>query len=266
MLRISVCLKISLDTAQLKADPQTRAPRLENAPLRVGSIDENALEEAVRLKERHGGEVRAVMLVGAPPPEELVLRVLAMGADEAVQIVDETLGAADALATATLLAAALRKLPAADLILCGEGSLDEYNRQVGPRIGEALGLPILTHVTKLALSDGRIEAERALEDRAERVACALPALLTVSQEINQPRFAAVLQILGASKKPRVVWGLRDLELPEGVSASSLAGLRTLEVAAPASARRRIVVDGETPAARARSLARRLLEEGALRLG
>jgi electron transfer flavoprotein beta subunit len=260
-----VCMKICVDTSQLVPDPQSGAPRLEQAALRIGACDENALEAAVRLKEQHGGRVVALALVPREPPPEVLLKALAMGVDEAVLVQDATAADADPLAAASVLAAALRKLGRWDLVLCGEGSGDQYNRQVGPRIAEALGVPSLTHVSSLRLCDAAVWAERALEDRIETVEADRPAVVTVTQEINQPRLPTVLQIKGSARKPITRWRLADLGFGPEQTAAALSGVRTLECLAPRARRRRTPVQGESAGQAAMLLARALLEEGVVGL-
>jgi len=258
-LTIAVCVKVSPDTAQLRADPRTGTPRLDEAPRRIGTFDENALEEAVRLKEKHGGKVVAVSLTAESPPPELILRVLAMGADEAYVVEEPTARDADALATARILCSALKKLGSLDLIICGEGSLDAYNRQVGPRLAEALEIPVLTQVMQVEDRDGKLVAYRALEDCTVIVELSTPVLLTVGQEINQPRFPTVLQIMSASGKPAVTWRLVDLGFDERETAAGMAGVTTLEVFAPPEERQRIPIKGDSAMEMARELARILFE-------
>lgn len=265
MTTLVVCVKFTPDTSQIKADPQTGAPRLDGVPLRIGTFDENALEEAVRLKERGGGRIVLLSLAAAEPPPELLLRALATGADEAVLIVDSTAAAADSLATATILARGLRKIGGWDIVLCGEGSLDGYNRQAGPRLAEALGIPVLTQVVRLEAESGRIVAHRGLEDRVEVVEAATPVLLTVGQEINRPRLPTVLQIMAAARKPVVRFTPRDLGFDRDEAAAGLAAIRTVEVAAPRASRRGVRIPGESVEEVARNLARALLEQGLLRV-
>ncbi|HEX9639577.1 MAG TPA: electron transfer flavoprotein subunit beta/FixA family protein [Acidobacteriota bacterium] len=261
-----VCIKITPDTAQLRADPKTGRPRLEDAPLRISTFDEHALEEAVRLKESCGGRIDALLLAAAAPPAELILKILAIGADAAYTIVDSSAGGADALSTARILAAAATRLESGGLILCGEGSLDEYNRQVGPRMAEQLEMPVLTHVTRIVLQDGKVIAERSTDGGTEVLECAPPLVVTVGQEINQPRFPSVLQILGASNKPMVTWSPSDLGFPAAVVAQQLAGIETLEDFAPAVARRRIAIPGDDAEQVAAELAKRLFEDGLVKIG
>jgi electron transfer flavoprotein beta subunit len=264
-LTIVVCIKVSPDTAQLRADPRTGTPRLDEVPRRIGTFEENALEEAVRLKEKHGGKVVAVSLVAEAPPPELILRVLAMGADEAYLIEEPTARKADALATASILRAALKKLGGVDLFICGEGSIDAYDRQVGPRLAEALGIPVLTQVTHIEERDGKLVAQRTLEDRTLTVEVSTPVLFTVGQEINQPRFPTVLQIMSASAKPSVTWRLVDLGFDERETATEMSGVKTLEVFAPPGERQRILIKGDSATAMARELAGVLFERGLVKI-
>ena len=264
-MTIVVCVKVSPDTAQLRSDAQTGAPRLAEAPPRISTFDENALEEAVRLKEKHGAKVLAVSLVAAAPPPELVLRILAIGADEAYLIEDPTAGQADSLASARILAAALDKLEPWDLLLCGEGSIDDYSRQVGPRLAEALGIPGLTHATRIEVNPSGLEVHRSLEDRTLIVDTPLPVVVTVGQEINVARFPTVLQIMGASKKPTVSWTLSDLGFAEGTTAAGMAGLRTLEVRAPKVERLGRRIDGDSVEEMATTLAHTLVEQGLVKV-
>jgi len=263
--RFVVCAKFAPDTAQLRVDPQTRAPRLEEAPLRISTFDEHALEEAVRLKEAHGGRVEVLSLVAAPPPEELVLKLLAMGADRVCLIEEPTAHAADSLATARILSAALAKLGDWEVVLCGEGSIDSYARQVGPRIAAELSIPVLTHVTQLDREAGSFTAHRGLEDRTEVVACAAPLVVSVGQEINQPRFPTVLQILGASQKPTEFWHLEDLGFPVDTSLEVWSGIVTTEVRAPEARRSGLSIDGGSAAEVAGQLARVLFAKGLVKL-
>jgi electron transfer flavoprotein beta subunit len=254
-------MKITYDTSQLRASSATGEPRLENAPQRISTLDEHALETAVRLKEKDGARIVALSLVPGDPPRDIVLKALAMGADEVVLVRDETAWESDALATARILAAGVRRLEPWDLVLCGDGSIDQYNRQVGPRIAEELSLASLTQVVDLRLENGSAIAERALEDRVEVVETELPAVVAVGQEINEPRLPTVLQIMGASKKPTTVWTLEDLGFPTGTTAAGMSGVRTTRVTAPPSDRKRIDLEGDDADDVARKLARVLIEEG-----
>ncbi len=188
---IIVCIKQIYDVGQIKVDTASKRPITEGVTRKISDFDKNALEEAVRIKESHGGKVLAFIRGTNDAAKE----ALAMGADEAFIYNTD----ADSLGTASLLAGIIRKMKY-DLIICGEASIDEYSFQIGPRLAQALGIPVLTYARKIEFKDGGVVVERDLENRYEVVKALLPALITVTREINEPRIPTLLQILGASKK------------------------------------------------------------------
>jgi len=193
MPEIIVCLKQIYDPAQIRIDPSSKRPVTEGAARKISDFDRNALEEALRIKEKHGGKV--VALIGGT--KDAAKEALAMGADEAfIYQYDEK---TDHLGTASILSGFIRTIKY-DLILCGEASVDEYSFQTGPRLAQALGIPVLAYARKVELRDSDIIVERELENRYEVSKAGLPALVTVTKDINQPRIPTLLQILGASKK------------------------------------------------------------------
>lgn len=256
-----VCVKICVDTNELRALPNTRAPDLERAPLKISSFDENAIEEAVRTKESHGGTVAAVTLAPVPPPREIVLKILAMGVDRAYVVRDRTCADAEPFAIARILAAAIRKIGAYDLVWCGEASSDQFNARVGPGIAVELGIPAVTYVTKLRLDRHRVVAERALEDYVETVEAACPVLVTVGGEINRPRLPPVLRIMSASAKPTVEWQVEECLGPPATAAPATA---PMNLYAPPSHRKQIVVDGQSVTERAERLVKALAQDGVVK--
>ena len=188
---IIVCLKQIYDLVQIRIDATSKRPITEGVARKLSDFDKNALEEAVRIKEKYGGNVLA--LIGGA--KDAAKEALAMGADEAVIYSADT----DSLGTATLLAEIIQKMKY-DLILCGEASIDEFSFQIGPRLAQTLGIPVLTYARKMELKDKEVVVERNLENRYEVAKARLPALVTVTKEINEPRIPTLLQILGASKK------------------------------------------------------------------
>lgn len=260
-MRVVVCLRYGIDTAELRPHRATRAPRLDRIQWRIGPFSENALEEAVRLKERLGGDVRVLSLIDEEPPREIQLRVLAMGADEATLLRVPDAESLDALGVATWLAAALAQLAPFDLVLFGDAAADRYERQVGPRVAEELGLPSVTRAVGLELDGDRLVVRRSLEDGAEVVDTPLPAVVTVVQEINDPRLPAMLQLLKAGAKSTHRLGPERLGTVD--DAASAGGTEQLEVTAPPSQRRQERIVAATLGEVARDLARRLAAEGLL---
>lgn len=234
---IIVCMKLVPDLKHIRIKRETREPILEGLPQVWGDMDKNALEEAIRLREKHGGKV-SVLTAGWGKLKEAVVEVLAMGADEGMIVADPALQSADTAAIARVLAAAVGKFARFDMVIVAEGSTDGYSGQVGPRLAELLGLPQVTYVREMSVDDGRLRAVRSLEESFEVVECPLPALVTVTQEINTPRLPPLTAILRAARKPQQTFSAADLGLTD--ISSVVARLSNL---APVQDRKNILFEG-----------------------
>lgn len=231
-----VCVKQTPDLQQVRIRKETREPILENVPLTIGDIDKNAIEEALRLKDSQGGKV-TLFSVGGEELEETVKEGLAMGADEAVLVVDNRLNGAESAVVAAMLAKAIQAVGDYDLILLGEGSADNYSGQVGPRLAELLDLPQITFVRSMTIEGNVVRAVRNLDDCMETVEVELPAVITVLSEINEARIPAVTQILKAGRKPKQVLAAEDLAL---AATAVEPTVRTISNKAPVQERKQIV--------------------------
>jgi electron transfer flavoprotein beta subunit len=216
-MEIVVLVKLALDTGQLRMT-ETKID-LEATPLKISDIDRNAVEEAIRVREKVGGKVHVISALKYGPTqkrqqeaESLLREALAMGADDAYLIIDDLLLNSDQLMTAKAIAAAIRKLGSYDLVIAGEATIDGYTSQVGPRVAAELGIPVVTFVRELKVEGNKAIAKRDLEDAVQTVEVALPALITVTREINVPRIPPLLQIRAAMKKPINRLSLADLGL------------------------------------------------------
>ena len=213
-MQIIVCIKQVLDTEEVgkaKVDPKTNTLIREGVPSIINPFDENAIEEALRIKDEQNARV-VVLTMGPPQAEEALRKALAMGADEAVHLCDKAMAGGDTLATSFTLATAIRKIGEFDLILTGKQSIEGDTAQVGPGVAECLGIPQVTYVRKLEIKDKKIKAERTLEDCFEVVEVSLPALVTVTKEINDPRYPSLRGLLRAKKEKILVWNHHDLAL------------------------------------------------------
>ena len=208
-MQIVVGVKQSIDVDQIKIDPKTLEP-LPDYPFKLDDLSKNALEEAIRLKEKFGGKVIAVILNGGKVGEA-VKEALAIGADEA-KVIRSNGEFLDTATTAAAIAKVIASLGDVDLILFGHASIDSYTGQVGPRVAELLGLPVVTLVREVKPENGKLIATRDLEDCIEEVEVKLPCVLTVTNEINEPRLPSLAQILGARKKPVGEVSFADLGL------------------------------------------------------
>ncbi len=246
-MRIVVCLKQVYDLAQLRFKGDGRTPILEGLPVQLGAFEKHALEQAVCFKEAGAeGEVDVIAVsVGSAKLQETIKEALAIGADRAALVIDPALAEAGAAGSAHALAAAIEKLGGADLILLGEGSDDEYSGQIPSRLAALLDLPQITIVRSLELLEGgRVRAARDLEHELEIVECDLPAVVSVTSELNTPRLPPLSAILKAGRKPVEVWSLEELGLDPSKIGATSAQVEVLSNLAPEQARKNVMLEGD----------------------
>lgn len=187
----------------------------------LNELDENAVEAAVALAEAHGGEVVALTM-GPGDAVEALRRALQMGADQAVHVTDERAAGSDVLGTARVLAAAVRKLgeeAPVDLVVTGMAALDGLTSMVPVALAADLELPALTLATDLTVEDATVTITRTLGDAVEVQRGPLPAVVSVTDQANDPRYPNFKAIQAARKKPVTTWDLDDLGLADtGVEA------------------------------------------------
>jgi len=257
---VVVCVKQTVDVYQLKPHPETLAPQLSQAQPKNSDFDLNALEEAVRIKEKHGGRV-VVITAGAEVKPLLVRECLAMGADEAYVFSHRDLARADGYVTSTVLSKMIeKKVGKWDLIICGEASLDEGAYQTGPMLAEIFNVPHVSYVNRLEYEDGVVKAWKTVEEGVAVVRCRTPAVLTVGLEINTPRLPSLLMIRAAQKKPLVELKPEDLGLnPEMLNPLA----ERQQVKALKTERRRKIFEGK-PEELAEQLVETILAEGVVK--
>jgi electron transfer flavoprotein alpha/beta subunit len=209
-MNIVVFIKQVPDTTEIRIDPVTGNLIREGVPSIVNPDDKHALEEALSLKEKHGGSV-TVVTMGPPQADEALRECVAMGADRAVLLTDKAFSGADTCATSYALSCAVKKIGAFDLILCGRQALDGNTAQVGPQLAELLNLPQITYCQGVEVNDTTIKVKRALEDGYEIVETKLPVLLTVTKDINTPRTPAIDAVMAAYSTDITTWTADDLE-------------------------------------------------------
>jgi electron transfer flavoprotein beta subunit len=207
-MNMIVIMKQTLDTEE-KITIENGQIVKENVELIINPYDEYAVEEAVKLKEEHGGEV-TVITVGSSEAESALRSALAMGADQAVLIENED-QPLDEYSIAKLLAAAIKDREY-DIILGGNTSVDNGASQVGPRIAEELGIPHISTITKLEINGGSVKAERDAEGDVEIIESTLPILVTAQQGLNEPRYPSLPGIMKAKKKPLERLAIEDLSV------------------------------------------------------
>ncbi|MHC1719860.1 MAG: electron transfer flavoprotein subunit beta [Clostridiaceae bacterium] len=209
-MKIVVCIKQVPDTVDVKIDPVTKNLDRTNIVGVINPFDKNAIEEAVRLKEKHGGEITVVSM-GPPQTNESLREALALGCDNAILLSARELGGADTLATGYTLSRAIEKIGAVDIVLFGSHAVDADTGQTGPIVAENLGYRQITFVSKVEIEDGYVFASRTLENGVQKVKAKLPVVLTATKELNKPRYATPIKIMKAAKKEITVWNHLDLE-------------------------------------------------------
>jgi electron transfer flavoprotein beta subunit len=225
-VKVAVCVK-HVPSGRLRLEG-TRLVR--DGPGELNEADKHAVEEALRVKEAHGGEV-VVMTMGPPAAGESLRTALAMGADRAVHVSDPAAAGSDLVATSRVLSRALqREQP--DLVLFGQQTSDGVGGVVWPAVAERLGLPFVSQVTRLELDGTRARASRQTEFGDDVVEAPLPAVVSLSDAINEPRYASLKGQMAAKKKPVDVVTVDDLGL--AASDAGEPGSRTvvLTVGAP----------------------------------
>jgi len=213
-MNIIVCIKQVPDTTQVKIDPETNTLIREGVESIINPFDTYAIEEAVRLKELHGG--KAIALTMGPPQAEAILReAISLGCDDGILVSDRAFAGADTLATGYTLAAAIQKIDDFDIILCGKQASDGDTAQVGPGIATQLDIPQVTYVKKIqSIEDKTLTAERMTEEGFEIIQTSLPCLLTVVKEINEPRLPSLKGKMRAKKAEITSWKAIDLDVDE----------------------------------------------------
>ena len=253
---IVVCVKTNPDPQMVRI--KNREPVLEAVPFKLGDLDKNALETAIQLRDAAGGKVVALTVAESNRKiKETIKDALAMGADEAAIVDDPAAASLDQAGVAAVIAAAVKKLGACDLLLFGEGSSDNYTGQVPSRVAEKLGVPQVGYARKVEAAGAAVRCERSMDEMIETLELPLPAAVTVVSEINEPRIPSLMHIMKAGSKPTQVWTLADL----GLDAAALAPKQeVVSNLAEEQDRKRIVFEG-TAAEQAEAFVNALVKEG-----
>ena len=238
-MKIIVCCKIVPNEEEIRVQPD-RSLDLSGTPWKISQYDLNALESAKKLAGETKGTVTALSIGSASALDSSKIRkdVLSRGADDLKLVIDDSHGFSNSLETAKALAGALRGIGEYDVVLCGMGSSDLYLQETGIQTGALLGLPAVNNVTAIrAAGEGLLEVERTLEEEVETLEVTLPAVLSVSSEINVPSVPAMREIMRAGKKPVAV-----LDTPDGLDGTALEMLEQL--APEQQERRQEIIEGD----------------------
>lgn len=260
-MNIIVCLKQVPDTeSQIKIAPDGKSIEEGDIKWIMNPYDEFAVEEALRIKEKMGGEVTVIGL-GPKRVTESLRTALAMGADKAVLISDSALEGSDVLATAKALAAEI-KGHEYDIILAGQRGVDNDLGLVGAAVAEYLDIPQVSLAVKLDIAeDGKsAKVNRPVEGQTLVIETSLPALVTAQKGLNEPRYASLPGIMKAKKKPLEERTIADLSLDAGEVGTGAQKMQLIEITPPPQRQAGKIVDGGSPEEKAAALAKMLREE------
>jgi electron transfer flavoprotein beta subunit len=231
-MRIVVCIKQVPDSAQIRVHPVTNTIMRQGVPTIINPYDLFALEEALRVRDGHGGEI-TVLTMGPPSAEDSLRKTLSFGIDRAVLLTDRRFAGADTLATTYALATAIRKIGATwgtpDIVFTGKQTIDGDTAQVGPGVAKRLGLLQLTYVAKLAsvdLEGGTVEVERRAEGGVQLLRSKLPCLITMLEATNEIRRGSLAEALAAARATIVKWNADDVGV-EDIMQCGLKGSPTI---------------------------------------
>lgn len=256
-MKMIVCIKQILDpetpAAEFKLDQEAkRAICPKGRKLVINDYDEVAVEAALRIKDAHGGEI-TILSLGEESANDALRHCMAMGADEGVLLRDLQFDDSDSFATAHALAQAIKKLGDFDLILCGRQEGDWDAGQVGSGIAEFLDIPCVTVASKLEIKDGEVIVERLVAGGRDVIEVSLPALVTISSELGQPRYPPLRKIMAAKKKEILTWNAQD------ISYSGKVQNRMVKLSVPVHQSECEFIEGKTPEELGINLALKLKE-------
>ena len=262
-MNMIVCIKQVLDPeappASFKIDAATnKVVQPPNASLVLDPYAEFAVEAALQIKDAQGGKITAIAL-GANLLRDVVKKPLSMGADELILLKDEAFDGGDSWSTAYALAKAIEKIGDYDIIFCGREDADWNAGQVGSAIAEILALPSVTLAQKLDVTDDKVTVKRRTDDGYEMVEVSLPVLITVSNEIGEPRYQTIKGIMAAKKKEPVIWKPADIEADPSQIGATGRRIKMLKLFQPIREGRCEIVGGATPEEEGVNLALKLRE-------
>ncbi|NGY57841.1 electron transfer flavoprotein subunit beta/FixA family protein [Lentzea sp. NEAU-D13] len=217
----------------------------ESADAVLDEINERAVEEALLLQEAHGGEV-TVIAMGPDRATDAIRKALSMGADKAIHVSDEALHGSDVLATAKVLAKAIGTVENVDLVIAGNEATDGRAGAVPAIVAELLGLPQVTQLRKVTVEGSTIKGERETDEGVAFLEASLPAVVSVTEKINEPRYPSFKGIMAAKKKPVSTLTVADLGIDASEVGLSGAYTQVLEAAPkpPRSAGQRVEDGGD----------------------
>ena len=242
-MHIIVLVKQVPDTSEVRINRETNTLIRDGVPSIINPYDMYAIEEALRLREMHGGKVTAFTM-GPPQAAEALKEAVALGVDDVVLLSDRSFAGADTWATSYALSQGIRKLGTFDLIIAGKQAIDGDTAQVGPETADMLGVPFVAYVRKIEQIEGKkIVAERLMDEGHDVVETSLPALITVVKEINQPRVPSLKGKMKSKSLKVTTWNAKDINADENKCGLKGSPTKVVRIFPPAPRGQREILTG-----------------------
>jgi len=257
-LKIIACIK-QVPDSEAKVKAEDGQITWGESPLVINPFDEYAVEGALLTKEANDGSTVTALCIGPESAKDALKHALAMGADEAILVSDPALIEIDQVAAAHVLAAAIKKIADADIIVFGRQTLDNGSGLTTAQVARVLGMPLLGLAGQIKVQDGSVTIDRVIEEGRVTLSAKMPVVLSVVQSIGEPRYPSFMGIRKASKANIPIWSLADL----GIEAPATAVKRTELMNPPVDETKVEIIAGETPEAIAEALVEKILAEKVL---
>jgi len=259
-MHIVVCVKQVPNTTQVRIHPETNTLVRDGVDSVMNPFDENALEMALQLKEKHPGTKVTALTMGPAQAAAVLKEAVGRGADEVMLLCDKAFAGSDTWATSYALSRAIGTLePKPDLVLFGKQAIDGDTAQVGPGVADWLGLPCITYAFGIEVAGGQAVVQRAFEDGYERLEVALPCALTVLKEANVPRMASLRGKMAAKKLEIAPVTAEQIGADPSRIGLTASPTRVVKIFSPPPKTGGVKWQGEEPAAMARRLVEALRE-------
>lgn len=245
-MNVIVCIKQVPNTTQVRINPETNTLIREGVESVINPFDLYAIEEGIRLREKHGGKV-TVLSMGPPQAESALREAIALGCDDAILLSDRYFAGSDTWATSYVVSQAIKKIGSYDIVLCGKQASDGDTAQVGPGISTFLDIPQVTYIKKIEeINNNTARVERMMEEGYEVIETSLPCLLTVVKEINQPRLASLKGKMRSKKAEIVRWSADDLNCDFDKIGLDGSPTRVVKIFTPPPRKGGVILKGDVP--------------------
>ncbi|WP_449241365.1 electron transfer flavoprotein subunit beta/FixA family protein [Desulfoscipio gibsoniae] len=231
-MKIIVLIKQVPSTANTRMDPEKGTVIRDAGDTVLNPLDEHAVTEAVKIKKLIPGTKIIALTMGPPSAKKILNEACARGVDEGVLLSHKAFGGSDTVATAHVLAAAVKQIGNYDLLLAGEKATDGETGQTGPMTAALLNIPVITFAQSLTVLDNKIYVQRMVEEGIEELSVNLPALVTVIKEINKPPLPTIRGYLLAKKVPIPIWGPDDINIEPGSVGLKGSSTRVVKIFSP----------------------------------